>query len=82
MRELKVFKATWCQPCKQLTPTLEELQGEGYKVEMLDVDDNKDAVADYGIRSVPTTLVLEGDQVLERLVGNKTKQEILSALEE
>ena len=80
MRSLKSFKASWCGPCKQLTPKLEELVKEGHKVEMLDVDDHMDAAKGYGVRAVPTTLVMEGEEVLQVIIGDKPKQDYLDAL--
>ena len=53
------FWAEWCQPCKMLAPTMEEIAGEyedKVKVGKLNVDDNPDTATKYGIRGIPTLL--------------------------
>lgn len=72
MEELKIvrFHAEWCGPCKALAPALKEV-AKGYGVEVVDVDvevdiDTKDK---HGIMSVPTVLLMKGDEVLDRISG-------------
>ena len=61
MKTAKYFSATWCGPCKQFKPIMEELASEGYNIEFIDGDDNKEEAMKYNIRSVPTTIILEGE---------------------
>lgn len=81
------FWAEWCGPCKMIAPTLEELADEyvgKFKVGKLNVDDNRDTAAKYGIRSIPTLLVIKEGDVAEQIVGvlpkDTLENRILSAL--
>ena len=79
------FWAEWCQPCKMLAPTVEELAGE-YEdkilVGKLNVDDNPQTATKYGIRGIPTLLLFKGGQVVQQLVGVKSKAEIKKVIDE
>jgi len=79
------FWAEWCQPCKMLTPTVEELAGdfEGQiLVGKLNVDDNPNTATTYGIRGIPTLLFLKDGKVVQQIVGVKSKTEIKKIIEE
>jgi thioredoxin 1 len=79
------FWAEWCQPCKMLTPTVEELAGEfegQILVGKLNVDDNPNTATTYGIRGIPTLLFIKDGQVVQQLVGVKSKAEIKKVIEE
>ncbi len=79
------FWAEWCQPCKMLAPTVEEIAGE-YEdrvlVGKLNVDDNPATATKYGIRGIPTLLFFKGGQVVQQLVGVKSKAEIKKVIDE
>ena len=79
------FWAEWCQPCKMLSPTVEEIAGEyedTVRVGKLNVDDNPDTATKYGIRGIPTLLFFKGGQVVQQLVGVKSKSEIKKIIDE
>jgi thioredoxin 1 len=66
------FWAEWCGPCKMIGPVVEELAGdfEGKAViGKLNVDDNPGISARFGIRSIPTLLVLKNGEVVDKQVG-------------
>ncbi|CAI2719209.1 thioredoxin [Nitrospina watsonii] len=79
------FWAEWCQPCKMLAPTVEELAGEydgKVVVGKLNVDDNPQTATKYGIRGIPTLLFFKDGQVVQQLVGVKSKAEIQKVIDE
>lgn len=66
------FWAEWCGPCKMIGPVVEELAGdyEGKAViAKLNVDENPQVTARYGVRSIPTLLVFKGGQIVDKQVG-------------
>lgn len=77
------FWAEWCGPCKALAPKLEEIAGE-YKEKMkvikVDIDNNHESPANYGVRGVPTLLLFKNGQVVDQLVGNHPKESISGML--
>ncbi|MCC6137103.1 MAG: thioredoxin [Bdellovibrionaceae bacterium] len=77
------FCAEWCGPCKALAPKLEELAGEfkeKMKVVKIDIDNNQESPANYGVRGVPTLLLFKDGQVVDQLVGNHPKDNISGML--
>jgi thioredoxin 1 len=78
------FWATWCGPCRAIAPTIEELYTD-YKdkavVGKLDVDNNQEVAMKYGIRSIPTLLILKDGQVVDQVVGLATKQVLAAKLD-
>jgi thioredoxin 2 len=76
--------ATWCGPCKILAPVIEELAADlagRVRVGKLDVDENPATAARFGVRSIPTLLVLRDGRELDRIVGVQPKSEIARRLE-
>ena len=77
MKEILYFTAGWCGPCRQLSPTMESLSGQiNYK--KIDVDQNQDLSIKYGVRNIPTLILLENNEVKNRTVGNQSKEQILN----
>ena len=77
MKEILYFSAPWCAPCKTLGPIMAEV-AQTYDVRKINVDDDTDTPAKYGVRNVPTLiLVRNGDEELARMSGIQTKQAII-----
>jgi len=73
------FWAEWCGPCKMISPLIEELATEydgKAVIGKLNVDENPDVAATYGIRSIPTLLVFKGGEIVDRIVGAVPKANI------
>lgn len=70
------FWAEWCGPCKMIGPIIDEI-GKEYQdrvvVGKVDVDNNNDATAKYGIRSIPTVLFIQNGEVVDKVVGAGAK---------
>ena len=75
--------ATWCGPCKMMAPVVAQLAEEykgSVKVGKLDIDQNVDIVAQYKIMSVPTFLVINDGEVVKKLIGAVSKEELVEAI--
>jgi thioredoxin 1 len=72
---IKHFTATWCQPCKALSPIMDELRSQNPTVgyQKIDVDNNSDIAQQYGVRAVPTIVFEKNGLVLQTVVGVQTK---------
>ena len=71
------FSASWCGPCKQLAPIVEDLAKEydgRLKVAKIDVEESQQTAMKYGIMSVPTLLFLVDGKVTDQLVGSVPRQ--------
>ena len=73
------FWAEWCGPCKQLAPLVEDIATE-HKEEItvckMDVDENRELAAKYGIRSIPTLMIFAGGEPVGTEIGALTKQQL------
>lgn len=81
--ELKIldFMSTWCQPCKTMSPILNEVEKEtGVEIQRIDVDDNEEMVIAYGIRNIPTLIFIKDDQIVDRVSGTISKEALINKI--
>ena len=79
------YWADWCGPCKMIAPILDEIASEykdKIKIAKLNIDENPATPPKYGIRGIPTLLLFKGGQVVQQLVGVKSKAEIKKVIDE
>ena len=82
------FWAEWCGPCKMIGPVVEQLAGE-YEgkaiIAKMDVDQNAQIPAKFGIRSIPTLMVFKNGQLVDKIIGavpkNVLEQKLQAAME-
>lgn len=70
------FSATWCGPCKQLSPIIDQLATEyegRVKIGKVDIDDAQEVAGKFGIMSVPTVLFFKEGKKVDQIVGLKPK---------
>lgn len=79
------FYATWCMPCKMLSPVIEEIakEYEGKVVVCkIDIDENEELANEYNIMSVPTVIIFKNNENVEEIIGLNNKSKYTRALDE
>ena len=79
------FWAEWCGPCKMLGPVLDELAGDydgKVKIAKVNVDNNQNIAAKYGISSIPQLFFFKGGEVVNQITGLKSKSDLSAAFDE
>ncbi len=78
------FWAEWCGPCKMIAPVLDELADEFVgraRIGKVNIDEHQSLAAQYNVRAIPTLLLFKQGQVVEQLVGAKSKRDLKASLE-
>ena len=79
------FWAEWCGPCKMIAPILDEVAGSydgKLKIAKLNVDDNRDVPAKFGIRGIPTLMLFKGGQLAATKVGAMSKAQLTAFIDQ
>ncbi len=76
------FWASWCGPCRMLSPVIDEIAEETptLKVGKVNVDDEPELAAAFGVQSIPTVVIIKDGEIKEISVGYKPKDEIIELL--
>lgn len=87
MNILYYFSATWCAPCKMMSPIVQEvMEGKDIELVKVDIEDTPEMVRKYNVRSVPTFVLVRDDVVYGTKIGSCSKEQfdkwIKGALEE
>lgn len=78
------FWAEWCGPCKQMEPIVEELSGEmdGVNFGKVDVEENQDLATSHGVRSIPTFIILQDGEEVDRSMGAMSRDDFEGWIED
>ena len=76
------FWASWCGPCRMVSPIVDEIAAErgDIKVGKVNVDEQPELAAQFGVMSIPTLAVMKGGKVVNQIVGARPKAQILAML--
>ena len=76
------FWAPWCGPCRMVSPVVDEIASErgDIKVGKVNVDEQPELAAQFGVMSIPTLVVMKGGKVVNQMVGARPKAQILAML--
>lgn len=76
------FWASWCMPCRMISPVIDEIAGEreDVKVCKINVDEQPELAAKFGIMSIPTLVVMKNGEITNKALGARPKQQILDLL--
>lgn len=82
---LLYFTASWCGPCKTMSPIVEgvsSMMRNRFNTIKIDIDNTPAVAADYGIRSVPTMMLVRKNEIIDQRVGSLPPQQLLNWLEQ
>ena len=76
------FWASWCGPCRMVSPVVDEIASErgDIKVGKVNVDEQPELAAQFGVMSIPTLVVMKNGKVVNQIVGARPKAQILAML--
>ena len=75
MKRILRFTASWCGPCQGLAMNLETADLD-LPIEVIDIDIHNDVAQEYGVRSVPTLVMLDENTEIKRLIGSRTVNQL------
>lgn len=78
MKKYLYFSAKWCGPCETLGPVMNEVSSV-ITVDKIDVDNNQELAQKYGVRNIPTVVLLENGRELKRFIGVNPKETYINA---
>jgi thioredoxin 1 len=81
---LLYFTASWCGPCKSMSPIVEGVSGQmngRFNTIKIDVDNMANVATDYGVRSVPTLMLVKNNEIIDQSVGGLPPHQVMQWLE-
>ena len=78
------FWAPWCGPCKMIAPVLEEIAREydgKAKIVKINIDDNQNTPAQFGVRSIPTLILFKNGNEVEKIIGAQSKDKLKAMID-
>lgn len=82
MKQLLYFSASWCAPCRVMKPHVQVIAERFPEVEIrqIDIDEGYETATEHGIRSVPTFIHLRDGEEVARVVGSRTREDLIREL--
>ena len=80
MKQLFYFSAEWCVPCQTLGPIMDQISTE-ISVQKFNIDYEADLITKYGVRSIPTVVLVENGQEVRRFTGARSFQQVLDFIQ-
>lgn len=77
---MEYYTAAWCGPCRSVKPLIKELQSEGWNIEIIDADQDKNRVLANKVAGIPTFIIFKNGVQVNRFTGARAKSAILSEL--
>ncbi len=76
------FWASWCGPCRMVSPIIDEIANEAtdFKVGKINVDEQPELAAQFGVMTIPTLMIFDKGQVVNKSIGAQPKENILALL--
>jgi len=78
MKNVFYFTADWCGPCKKVRPIVEDMKKDGFEFQIIDADYEQLLVKKFEVKSIPTFILIENNQEVNRISGAKTREELES----
>ena len=80
MKQLFYFSADWCEPCQTLGPIMDQVS-QKIQVQKINIDYEADLISKYGVRNIPTVILVEKGQELRRFEGIRSLQQVLDFIQ-
>jgi thioredoxin 1 len=77
MKQLFYFSAAWCQPCQTLGPIMDQVSSQ-VSVQKINVDYEADVITKFGVKNIPTVILVENGQEVRRFTGVKSYNDIIN----
>ena len=76
------FWAPWCGPCRMVAPIVEEIAAENEEIQVgkINVDEEAPLAIQFGVASIPTLIVMDGGEVVAKVIGYRPKADLIKAL--